>query len=324
MNEDILIVDEGSLRDKIYVVRGVQVMLDFDLAEIYGYETKNFNRQIKNNIERFEGDDFMFRLTKAEYENLRCKNFTSSWGGMRYLPNAFTEQGVYLLMTVLKGELAVKQSRALIRLFKKMKDYYVGSPLFMGQDGYFFLSEKLEKHSKEITNIKEKMVCREELSGFMEIFDVSRKEDEVLILDGEPFKADVAYQRIYGKAKKSVIMVDDYIGVKTLRHFVHAPVNVTFTVVSDNKGGSPMRLTEFNDFKAEYPGRSVTFLQSMGRVHDRYIVIDYGARSMKVFHCGASSKDAGKKITTITRIKDVKEYKALVKELMGNPVLLLK
>jgi len=92
---EIAIVDSGTIRDKIYVVRGVQVMLDFELAELYGYETKNFNRQVKNNTEKFEGDDFMFQLTKDEIDNiLRCKKFTSSWGGTRYLPYAFTEQDV--------------------------------------------------------------------------------------------------------------------------------------------------------------------------------------------------------------------------------------
>ena len=70
-------------------------MLDFELAEIYGYETKNFNRQVKNNIEKFEGEDFMFRLTEEEMDDLRCKIFTSSWGGTRYLPYAFTEQGLF-------------------------------------------------------------------------------------------------------------------------------------------------------------------------------------------------------------------------------------
>lgn len=83
------------------------------------------NRQVKNNKAKFEGDDFMFQLTKDEWENLRCKNFTSSWGGSRYLPLAFTEQGIYMLMTVLRGDLAVKQSRALIRTFKQMKDYII-------------------------------------------------------------------------------------------------------------------------------------------------------------------------------------------------------
>ncbi len=90
-------------------------MLDFDLAQIYGYETKNFNRQVKNNIERFDSD-FMFQLSDIEMEEiLRCKIFTSSWGGTRYNPYAFTEQGIYMLMTVLKGDLAVTQSKMLIR-----------------------------------------------------------------------------------------------------------------------------------------------------------------------------------------------------------------
>ena len=105
-NGKMLLVDERSLKEKIYIIRGQQVMLDFDLAEIYGYETKNFNRQVKNNIERFEGDDFRFQLTEEEFADLRCKNFTSSWGGTRYLPYAFTEQGVYLLMTVLLSHIS--------------------------------------------------------------------------------------------------------------------------------------------------------------------------------------------------------------------------
>ncbi len=120
--KDIMLINEKSLRDKIYIIRGQQVMLDYDLAEIYGYETKAFNRQVKNNAERFEGEDFMFRLTKDEFDYLRCKNYTSSWGGSRYLPNAFTEQGIYMLMTVLKGELATRQSLTLIRAFKAMRD----------------------------------------------------------------------------------------------------------------------------------------------------------------------------------------------------------
>ena len=102
-NKEIVIVDDKTIQEKIYLIRGQKVMLDADLAEIYGYETKNFNRQVKNNIEKFEGEDFMFQLTENEFENLRCKNFTSSWGGSRYLPYAFTEQGVYMLMTVLRA-----------------------------------------------------------------------------------------------------------------------------------------------------------------------------------------------------------------------------
>ena len=110
----IVLINEETIRDRIYVVRGQKVMLDFELASIYGYETKNFNRQVKNNSAKFDGEDFMFQLTADELKILRCKNSTSSWGGSRYLPYAFTEQGIYMLMTVLRGDLAIRQSKALI------------------------------------------------------------------------------------------------------------------------------------------------------------------------------------------------------------------
>lgn len=108
------IYDDDYLKSKIYNIRGKQVMLDFDLAKIYGYETKNFNRQVKNNTERFD-DDFRFQLTDDEVTQLsRCKIFTLNTGrgsNIKYNPYAFTEQGIYMLMTVLKGELAVSQSK---------------------------------------------------------------------------------------------------------------------------------------------------------------------------------------------------------------------
>ena len=109
MNE-IKELSNETIKSMIYVIRGEKVMLDFDLAKIYGYETKNFNRQVKNNIDKFP-DEFRFQLTRDEVEDLvRCKNFTSrSWehsneGERRYLPYAFTEQGIYMLLTVLKGK----------------------------------------------------------------------------------------------------------------------------------------------------------------------------------------------------------------------------
>ena len=111
--------DITNIEGKIMVIRGQQVMLDRDLAEIYGYEVKRFNEQVKNNIERFD-DDFRFQLTDEEVNNLRSKISTSSWGGVRYKPYAFTEQGIYMLMTVLKSDLAVRQSKILIRTFKQM------------------------------------------------------------------------------------------------------------------------------------------------------------------------------------------------------------
>ena len=113
------------------------MILDADLSEIYGYSTKAFNQQVKNNIAKFEGDDFMFELTAEEVEKLsRRKNFTLKarrGSNIKYKPYVFTEQGVYMLMTVLHGDLAIKQSRALVKTFKKMKDYILENRDLIGQ-----------------------------------------------------------------------------------------------------------------------------------------------------------------------------------------------
>lgn len=122
----IILINEETIQSKIYIVRGQKVMLDVDLAEIYGYETKGFNRQVKNNQQKFEGDDFMFQLTDEELDGLlRCKNCTLNRGAgrgkhVKYNPYVFTEQGIYMLMTVLRGDLATKQSRALIGIFSNL------------------------------------------------------------------------------------------------------------------------------------------------------------------------------------------------------------
>jgi len=157
MKEDIVIHSESDLRSKIYMIRGKQVMLDFDLAEIYGYETKNFNRQVKNNIEKFD-EDFMFQLNEYEFSLLRCKNFTSKTetrGGRQYFPYAFTEQGIYMLMTVLRGDLAIKQSKVLIRLFKAMKDYIIEQEHLVGYDDVAKLAIQTLQNTKDIAEIKE-------------------------------------------------------------------------------------------------------------------------------------------------------------------------
>ena len=121
--EEIAVIEvtEDYMKERLYEFRGKRVLLDADLAEIYGYDTKGFNRQVKNNIEKFD-EDFMFELTDKEVEDLRYKNCTANISSKRrYNPHVFTEQGLYMLMTVLKGPLAVKQSKALIRTFKKKK-----------------------------------------------------------------------------------------------------------------------------------------------------------------------------------------------------------
>ena len=247
------------------------------------------------------------------------------------MPYAFTEQGIYLLMTVLKGELAVRQSRTLIRLFKAMKDALINNhPLVVGQD-YYAMVQTVEEHShtieaalRDIRDIKDKMVSKADLSAFMYLFDQAADSEEVLLLDGEPFKGDVVYQKIYRKAKKSIVIIDDYIGAKTLMHVAHARPSVKITIVSDNKARPPFTQLEYQDYLTENPGRNITFVQSIHQCHDRYIVLDHETSDVKVYHCGASSKDAGKRITTITRIKDERYYRSFVREMLSNPELLLR
>lgn len=326
---EVVVAEELILKNRIRIVRGVPVIFDYDLAEIYGYSTKAFNQQVKNNANRFPAD-FRFRLTRSEVEALSRSNFLTSIqtegvkGGRTTPPFAFTEQGVYMLMTVLRGELAIRQSITLIRLFKQMKDVFISGQPLISQNGYASVMKQIEEHTADIKEIKDTMVSKADLSDFMKLFDSSRDAEELLILNGQLFSADMTYQKIYRKAKKSIIVIDDYLGAKTLRHLASAKKKVSITVISDNKGNQPLRKQEYDDFSSEYAGRGITFIKTANKVHDRYIVLDYGTAEMKVFLCGSSSKDAGKKITTVLQVKDVSEYKTMIKMLLSNQPLALR
>ena len=133
MGEKTGILTVDKIQNRVYVIRGQQVMLDYDLAEIYGYEVKNLNRQVKRNIERFP-EDFMFQITSEEEEILRCQNVTAIRSSMsRSMPYAFTEQGIYMLATVLRGELAEQQSIFIMRAFREMRHYIKQNQQFVSQ-----------------------------------------------------------------------------------------------------------------------------------------------------------------------------------------------
>lgn len=341
--DEIMLVNHESLAEKIYIIRGQKVMLDFELAEIYGYETKRFNEQVKNNIEKFD-DDFRFQLTKEEWENLRSKISTSKSetgsGGRRYLPYVFSEAGIYMLMTVLKGELAVKQSKALIRTFKQMKDYIVENQGLIGQREFLQLSMQITSNvvemqglRRDLMNVEDKVaglvdnlgnvVHKSELSEL--ILDLSNPQLKYgfLLLNGEPIEANLAYKDIYSIAKKSIYIVDNYIGVKTLVLLKDIPSSVEITIFSDNVGKG-LHTLEYQDFCKEYPFRKIKFQKSGGEFHDRYIIIDWNTDKQRIYHCGASSKDAGQRITTISEVVDQVVYTDLINKLLKNPILKLK
>ena len=381
------LIDEDLLKSRIYTIRGVKVMLDADLAEIYGYSTKRFNEQVKNNIVKFD-EDFRFQLTSAEVENLsrsnfltlepqnslnfansgqkdnlrskiwtssekskfeqeddlRCKNCTSSdgnklepqkilrskksassWGGVRYAPYAFTEQGIYMLMTVLKGEQATAQSKALIRLFKQMKDYIAAENAPDVSAGMVALATQTSQNTRDIAEIATDVrtlsnkVERNEsfLQKVMANFVDPSTFKHFLILNGQRLEADVAYTQIYGMAKRSVLIVDDYLDVKTLDLLRCVAKGVSVKIFSEQHGRTRLTESMLADFRAARPDVELGDVRATGNVfHDRYIYLDFGTDSEKLFHCGASSKDAGNKITTIMQLEDIAVYRPLFEKLL--------
>ena len=278
MENEISILEENSIRSKIHVIRGQQVMLDFDLAQIYGYETKRFNEQVKNNIERFD-DDFRFQLTDEEYENLRSKISTSSWGGSRYNPYAFTEQGIYMLMTVLKGDLAVTQSKMLIRTFKEMKHFIQNnSHIFAELDNIKNHLLESDLHHKE-TDIKIK-----ELFSLMDKYNV--KETQGIFFQGQIFDAYAKFESFLAAAKKEIILIDNYVDLSILERLAKKKKGVNVTIYTDPK--TKLTTQDVQTFNVQYPTLTLNYTT---KTHDRFLIID----STTIYHIGASLKDLGKK-----------------------------
>ncbi len=332
-------ITEEYLKEKLYEFRGCKVLLDADLAEVYGYERKAFNQQVKRNIERFQ-NDMMFQLSDEEVEYLRSHFVTANISSKsRSNPYAFTEQGVYMLMTVLKGDLAVKQSIALVRTFKKMKDYILENRDLIGQRELLQLSMETANNRIEISKINSDMislekqisdvaeglkdvVTRSELADMMNSF-VSDEDGKWLMFNAKFSSADEVYESIYRQAKSSIYVVDNYIGLRTLVHLKNSPAGVPIVLFSDNVGNSKLHNIEFRDFCKEYPTVKISMQKTGGIFHDRFIVLDYGTADERVFLCGASSKDAGAKITSIVEDYGVSKYAPVIASLLQNPALIL-
>ena len=339
--EEIAVIEitEEYLKERIYEIREQRVILDADLSEIYGYSTKAFNQQVKNNIEKFD-EDFMFELTDDEVENLRSNFLTANLNNKsRYNPHVFTEQGLYMLMTVLKGSLAVKQSKALIRTFKKMKDYILGNRDLIGQREILQLSMEtannrieinkinsdmisLEKQISDVAEGLQDVVTKSELSDMMNSF-VSDDDEKWLMFNAKFSSADEVYEPIYKQAKSSIYVIDNYIGLRTLVHLKNSPVGVHIILFSDNVGNNKLHHIEYRDFCKEYPNVKISMQKTGGIFHDRFIVLDYGTADERVFLCGASSKDAGARITSIVEDYGVSKYAPIIELLLQNPALVL-
>ena len=283
---DITKYETENIKNLIYTIRGKQVMLDSDVAMLYQYTTKNINKAMKRNINRFP-KDFCFQLTEKEVENLRFQFGTSSlnkekYGGRRYLPYVYTEQGISMLAGVLKNDIAIQVSINIIRAFIEMRKFITNN------------AQVFER----LTKIEYKML--EHDKKFDIVFNELQKEKktefkEKIFFDGQIYDAYSLIIDIIQKAKHKILIIDNYIDVSILKMLSKKNKNVEVIILTLQN--TNLNKLDINKFNKQYPTLKVAYTN---KFHDRFMVID----NEKLYHIGASLKDLGKKCFAISIIED--------------------
>ncbi|MBI5002004.1 ORF6N domain-containing protein [Candidatus Woesearchaeota archaeon] len=291
-----------KIKNKIYTLRGMQVMLDADLAVLYNVETKQINRAVKRNSERFP-NDFMFQISLKEFDTLKSQVVTSNtkdlrfqfgtsrleYGGRRYLPYAFTEQGVAMLSGVLRSGTAIKVSIQIMSTFVAMRR-------FISSNAQIF-------HRLDVVETKQ----IEHDKKFDDIFDALQSRDikpeKGIFFDGQIFDSYKFVSDIMRNAHISIVLIDNYIDDSVLTLFSKRNKNVAVTIFTKE---IPKQLSlDLAKYNLQYPFVEVKeFTQS----HDRFLIID----NKEVYHFGASLKDLGKKWFAFSRF-DKEAFKLLDK-----------
>ena len=326
MEETKELITTDAIRSKVYILRGQQVMLDQDLAEIYGYQVKNLNQQVKRNLTRFP-EDIMFQLTKEEVELVKSQFVTSrninyfegQEGGRRKLPYAFTEQGIYMLATVLRGELAEQQSIFIMRTFREMRHYISQNQQFVTRNEMELLTAKVGTITERQDRMEKRVeFIQKDVTILADNFITDKDKKDFVIYKGQKLEADVAYIEIYQQANKSIYVVDDYMNAKSLQHLSQKADGVEVVLFTENGKGGRGFLTNslVTDFQNEYP---TIRIKPNPDCHDRLIILDYGEKTELVYHCGASSKDAGKKLCAINQITETAIIHPVIDRLLSLP-----
>jgi len=280
-------MDTQNIKDKIYTIRGIQVMIDKDLAELYQVETKVFNQAVKRNIERFP-ENFRFQLTNDEYKNLRSQIVTSSLDDSlrsqivtlesqrgkhtKYLPFVFTEQGVAMLSAVLRSNIAVQVSIKIIDTFVQMKK-------LISQNSLIYQRLDLIEQKQYKTDDKVDMILNA-------IEDKSIKPKQGIFYDGQVYDAYVFVSDLIKGAKESIVLVDNYIDDSVLTLLSKRDENISVIIYTKNIT-KQMQL-DLKKYNAQYPKIEIKLFSSS---HDRFMILD----KKEVYHIGASLKDLGKK-----------------------------
>lgn len=264
----------------IRVIRGEQVILDRDLAQLYQVETSQLNRQVKRNIQRFPGD-FMFQLTKEEADSLKCQNGTSSWGGdRRALPHAFTEQGVSMLAGLLRSEVAINANIAIMRAFVAMRRFLSANA------GMFQRIERLERHQMLTDQKMEQVLKRmDELAPAI--------TPEQIFATGCVWDAWSYVSQLVRSAKQRIILIDNFVDERVLLLLTKRADGVSATIHSRY---TQQFLLDLEKHNGQY--EPIGFVQTPHKSHDRFLIIDD-----EVYLMGASIKDMGTSLCAITRLE---------------------
>ena len=278
--ENKAIISKQEIENQIYTVRDQQVMLDSYLARIYQVETKNLNKAVKRNTERFPAS-FCFQLTEEEVENLRFQFGTSSlnYGGRRYLPYVFTEQGIAMLSAVLRSEIAIKVSIEIMNAFVEMRRMLISNA------SLFHRLDKIEL--KQLQSDQK----------FEEIFKALESHklhsEKGIFYNGQVFDAYTFVSDIIRNAKTSIILLDNYVDDTVLTLLGKRSDNVTTTIYTKNISNQ-LRL-DLQRYNSQYPPIEIEIFSD---AHDRFFIID----NTELYHIGASLKDLGKKWFAFSRM----------------------
>lgn len=284
-------LDNEEIKNLIYTIRGKQVMLDSDVARLFEYATKDLNRNVKNNIERFP-EYYCFQLTNEEYKSLRCKNFTLNENGRgqhrKYLPYVFTEYGITMLAGLLKSEVAVNVSIRIVNTFIEMRK-------ILSSNNQIF---------ERLTSVEYKLLDHDK--KFDEVFNQFQLEENIkqrIFFDGQIYDAYSLIIDIIKRANNKILIIDNYIDDSVLKMLAKKNSNVEVVILTSEK--SNIENLDVKKFNKEYP---ILKVAKTTKFHDRFIVID----NKEMYHLGASIKDLGKKCFGINRIEDVEIIEKII------------
>ncbi len=271
-------IEVTTIQNKILLIRNQQVMIDRDIAELYGVETKRLNEQVKRNIERFP-EEFTFQITREEFESVKSQFATSrnnmfvgQEGGTRKLPYVFTEHGITMLASVLRSESAVNASIQIVKAFVAMRKF------FLSNAQIFQRLDSLEIHRIE----SDKRI--DELFTRMDRYKID--DTQGIFFQGQIFDAYAKFQSFIAQAQKEIVLIDNYVDITVLERL--STKNNGVDVIIYTLPNTRLTTQDVRSFNAQYPTLTVKHTTSM---HDRFLIID----NSTLYHLGASLKDLGRK-----------------------------